>query len=277
MGRREKPEGVSLVSAADGSTIWTLPLPGFMSTMTLNIHKNRALVFHGGDHLQVDLETGKIADSVSFIQEVTVWRYQDGKYVKTTETLPGGKKGRAIIQQSNLLVGDFHYFRSYTHNYLGRIHLNNRQVEFLELPTQLFRQPDADDQLIYSSQQAAPPPGKAKKKQGGPPPIQFRALQHNDMRNSRGFVVMGDGRSQGNGWGHHATALMTSVGGRLYVPIMNGTVYVLQADADELNADALLVINDLGPAGQSWNRASLSYADGKLYAHTIRQLICIGE
>jgi len=30
----ETPEGVSLVSATDGSTLWTLPLDGFMSTQT---------------------------------------------------------------------------------------------------------------------------------------------------------------------------------------------------------------------------------------------------
>ena len=87
---------------------------------------------------------------------------------------------------------------------------------------------------------------------------------------------MGDPRSQGNGWGHHSTAIMTSVGGKLYVPIMNGTVFVLTADAKQLDQKAILAINDLGPAGQSWNRASLSYCDGKLYAHTIKQVFCIG-
>ena len=51
----EKPEGVSLVDAADGSTIWTLPLPGFMSTMTFSVVRDQVLVFHGGEHLWVDV------------------------------------------------------------------------------------------------------------------------------------------------------------------------------------------------------------------------------
>ena len=275
-GPPEKPEGVSLVSAKDGSTIWTLPLDGFMSTQTFNIHKDRALIFHGNSHLSVDLESGKVIDTTSFVKDVNVLRFIDGKYVHKTETLPGGTKGRSIIQQGNLLVGDYHYFRSYTHNYIGRINLTNNQVELLELPTQLVRESGKDDLLIYTDDQATPAPGK-KKGKGKGIPIQLRAKFHNDMKNSRGFVVMGDPRSQGNGWGHHSTAIMTSIGGKLYVPIMNGTVFVLQADAKKLDQKAILAINDLGPAGGSWNRASLSYSDGKLYAHTIKQVICIGK
>ena len=36
-----------------------------------------------------------------------------------------------------------------------------------------------------------------------------------------------------------------------------------------------VAINDLGPAGQSWTRGSVSFADGRAFAHTIRELICI--
>ncbi|MGK0241338.1 MAG: hypothetical protein ACI92G_004831, partial [Candidatus Pelagisphaera sp.] len=44
-----------------------------------------------------------------------------------------------------------------------------------------------------------------------------------------------------------------------------------------LNEDAIVAINDLGPVGKSWTRASISFSDGKAFAHTIRELICIGE
>jgi hypothetical protein len=39
--------------------------------------------------------------------------------------------------------------------------------------------------------------------------------------------------------------------------------------------NAIVAINDLGPVGRSFNRASLSIAGGRLFAHTIRELICI--
>lgn len=42
-------------------------------------------------------------------------------------------------------------------------------------------------------------------------------------------------------------------------------------------SNVIAAINDLGPAGQSYTRASLSFANGHAFAHTIRELICIGK
>ncbi len=47
-------------------------------------------------------------------------------------------------------------------------------------------------------------------------------------------------------------------------------------DIPKLAMDAS-AISDLGPVGQSWNRSSLSHSRGLPYAHTIRELICIGK
>ena len=58
---------------------------------------------------------------------------------------------------------------------------------------------------------------------------------------------------------------------------MNGTIYVIDWNADTLDEKSIIAINDLGPVGQSYNRASLSFANGKAYAHTIKELICIGK
>jgi hypothetical protein len=105
--------------------------------------------------------------------------------------------------------------------------------------------------------------------------VNYWALKHNDMKNSRGFTVVGDDRSQGNGWGHIASQLPTAIGKILYVPIMNGAVFAIDWNAPKLDETALVSINDLGPAGEAWNRASLSFSDGRLYAHTIKGIICI--
>jgi len=48
-------------------------------------------------------------------------------------------------------------------------------------------------------------------------------------------------------------------------------------NSSKLDEDAIVAINDLGPAGQSWTRASVSFSKGRAFAHTIRELICIGE
>ena len=109
-----------MISADDGSTIWTLPLKGFMSTQTYSVHGTHALIFHSDQHLWVNADSGKIVKQVSITDKVSVRAFAvaDNKYVDRVETLPASKS-RSIIQQSNLLVGDYHYFRSYTHPYIG--------------------------------------------------------------------------------------------------------------------------------------------------------------
>jgi acetyl esterase/lipase len=280
----EKPEGISLVDAADGSTIWTLPLPSFMSTMTLNVVRDQVLVFHGGEHLWVDAMNGKIVKRVSIIENVPVRLRSGDAWTTESQTLKPGRNKREIIQQSNILVGSYHFFRSYTQPWIGRVHIESGKVEYLQLPVQ--SQPGssrAEDQLLWTpedlsaEQIAALQRGAKKKKSTNGVSITKWAFALNDMKNSRGRVVMGDARSKGNGWGHHASAIPTAIGDYLYVPIMSGNVYVLRPDVKSLDENALISVNDLGTIGQSWNRASISYSRGRLYAHTIGKLICIGE
>ena len=58
---------------------------------------------------------------------------------------------------------------------------------------------------------------------------------------------------------------------------MNGTVYVIRWGAEKLDENAVVAINDLGPVGQSFHRGSISFAGGRAFAHTICELICIGD
>jgi hypothetical protein len=61
------------------------------------------------------------------------------------------------------------------------------------------------------------------------------------------------------------------------MPTMVGTVYVIRWDAATLDESALVSISDLGPAGKTWTLSSLASEDGKLYARTIKELICISD
>ena len=253
----ERPLGVSMVDGANGQTLWTLPLDKFMSTQTYPVVDDHALIFHGPEHLWVAMD-GQVARRVNFCVDVPVRRWDGSSYHDAQESFDYKTgQGRAITQQSNLRVGDFHYFRAYKHPYLGRIHVSSGKVEYLQLPVQLIRRTDQDDQLVWSLKEPSFVPA--------------------DMKNSHGFIVMGDKRSRTNTWGHHASPIMTVVGEQLYVPTMSGTVYCIDWNADRLDEKAILAINDLGPAGPTWTRASLSFVDGRIYAHTIKQLLCIEE
>lgn len=266
-GPPEKPDGISLVNLKDGSTKWTLPLEKFMSTMSYRIRDNLVHLFHDGAHLSVDALTGKIKRTSSIMSGVRITAREENSYTTSKASIPDGKKPREITQTSNLLVGRYHYFRSYTRPYLGRVDVENGAVEYLELPLQLARFGDQPDRLQWY---VAP---KTKKD----PQMKDQSIAANDMKNSRGFVVFGDKRSKQNGWGHIAAATPSVAGPNLYVPVMNGTVYVIHWNAKQLDEKAVVAINDLGPAGRSFHRAGISFANGRAYAHTIRELICIGE
>lgn len=278
----EKPEGISLVDAKDGSTIWTLPLEGFMSTMTFNIFEGEVLVFHGGEHLWVNVETGKISRKVSIVDEVPVRVQKYDTWTTERRSIKAGKKKREIIQQSNILVGNEHYFRSYTQPWVGRVHVKTGAVEYLQLPVQMKPGPEkAEDQLLWDwsglPKDILVRVQSKRKKPGQQVPITQWAFEPNSMLNSRGFEVMGDARSRGNGWGHHASAIPTAIGGKLFIPVMSGTVYVLQSGQESFDEKALVSINDLGPIGPTWTRSSLSFANGRLYARTVHELLCIGQ
>jgi len=58
---------------------------------------------------------------------------------------------------------------------------------------------------------------------------------------------------------------------------MVGVVYVIKWNAKKLDEKALISISDLGKAGETWSLSGLAYADGKLYARTMKELLCIGE
>ena len=285
-GPPEKPEGISMIDANDGATRWTLPLEGFMSTMTFSIRNDRVHLFHGGEHLSVDANDGTIIDRVSILDNVTVRRHGPHGRMTKVESIPDSGKRRMITQGSNLLVGKYHYFRSYTRPYLGRVNVDDGKVEYLELPLQLSRAADGNDQFIWF--RLPPPKQKKKAKQkkqpqqnetptDAIPAMKDQALAVNEVKNSRGFTVMGDKRSVGNGWGHIAAPIVTVAADHLYVPVMNGTVYVVKWNAEKLDENAIAAINDLGPAGESWTRASLSFHKGHAFAHTIQSLICIGN
>ena len=129
----ETPEGISMISAIDGATIWTLELPGFMSTQTYSVYGPHVLVFHGDRHLWVNTSSGHVDREVSITENARVRAFENGKYSDRTENLPPSKR-RSIIQQSNLLTGRHHYFRSYTHPYIGAWMLNREKWSTCRCP-----------------------------------------------------------------------------------------------------------------------------------------------
>ena len=149
-------------------------------------------------------------------------------------------------------------------------------VEYLELPLQVSREKGAAEQVLWNAEhrKADLAVSTNKKTKKG---LSYTSLKFNDMMNSRGFKVSGDARDIGNGWGHTASAAPTAFGNRLMVPLLSGMVFVIQADAEVLDEKAVMAINDLGPLGQAYSRASVSTDGSLVFGRTIREVIAFGE
>ena len=247
----EEPYGLSLLNAMDGTTLWERSIKGYAAHQNAVWNSQVIGLFAGDRHITLETTTGDRLNDVSLRQAVTVTRMVDGEYQTLTEQQVKGFR-KPLTLQSNLLVGDYHYFRAH-HDYLiGRVHVHSGKVEYLQVPVQVERQP------------------------GQPEVVSWRKATQNDMKNADGYVATQDRRNAGDGWGHVSAASPIVVGDYLYMPTMLGMVYVIRWQAERLDGDALVSVADLGPIGETWSLSSLSYANGKLYARTLKHLICLG-
>ena len=145
----EQPLGVSLVDARDGSEIWKLPIEGYECRQTKPIYKGHALIIVDEEHWWVDIDSGKVSKKGSLSENVSVrMRDRDNWVTKTMDIETNSRSEHT--DQSNLLVGNYHYFRSYIHNYIGRVNTDTGKVEYLQLPVSMLRKPNKKDRFIWN-------------------------------------------------------------------------------------------------------------------------------
>lgn len=256
----EKPYGQSLTSLApgrEGKTLWSIDIEGYDPSFACHWNPKHVYGFHKGKHLVIDTLSGKLLREQPLYDGATLWSFDPGRnqWVQQTDVAVKAGKGHPNTNQANLVVGDWHWFLSHNLPYLGRVNVNSGAVEYLELPAQLMpsHQSRQMDVRLW---------GK-----GNP---------NNKPLNAAGFAV-GDKGQNGTGWGHISAASPTVVGHYLFLPVVTGTVYVIDLDVAQLSPQSLVAVNDLGPGGETWTLASLTYANQRLYAHTMKEIICIQD
>ncbi len=246
----EEPYGISRINAIDGSTDWDAGIQDYPSAQNVTFNQSGVYGFTGQFHLTLDPHTGDEIERTSLTDNVRITTGYPDYVTKTEQTFQAAKK--AITYQTNIVVGDYHYFRSHKPGYIGRIHLGTGSVEYLKVPLQIVRHVNRNqDQVLHDK------------------------TILNDMRNADGYLATQDKRNAGSGWGHVSAASPTVVGPIMYLPTMVGTVYVLRWNSESLNAESLLSISDLGPAGKTWTLSSIAHSNGRLFARTLKELICI--
>lgn len=254
----EKPAGQSLTSLApgeEGKTIWSTPLRKYDPSFASHWNEKYVLGFRGGNHVVLETATGSLLREQPLYTGATVWNYEqrDKTWTKQTGVSIKAGKGHPNTNQANIVIGDWHWFLSHNVHYLGRVNIESGLVEYLELPAQLMPSTTSRQQDVL---------------------LWGKGNEGNSPRNAAGFAV-GDKGHQGTGWGHISAASPTLIGRYLFLPVVTGTVYVIDTQAESLNPDAIVAINDLGPGGETWSLATITYSRERLYAHTMNEVICI--
>ena len=257
-GPFEKPAGQSLTSLApgnEGKTLWSTELSKYDPSFACHWNEKYVFGFRNGHHVVMDAASGKVLreDPLYTGATVTSFDADTGRWSVETDAAVKAGKGHPNTNQANIVIGDWHWFLSHNVHYLGRVHAETGRVEYLELPAQLMPSPEsrAKDVRLW---------GK-----GHP---------RNLPLNASGFAV-GDKGHNKTGWGHISAASPTLVGHYLFLPVVTGTVYVIDTNVGELSPKALVAVNDLGPGGETWTLATVTYANERLYAHTMKEIICI--
>jgi outer membrane protein assembly factor BamB len=248
----EEPYGLSMIDLTSGMSIWDQSIKGYAAAQNTSWNKNGVHFFAGSMHQSFSSRTGQMKKEASIFEKVTITKWNGREYeTKNNQKLKKSKK--PITYFTNILIGDYHYFRSFEGFMIGRVNLKNGKVEYLEVPAQVIPENGKEEELLW---------GKTIP---------------NDMKNADGFKATMDKRNAGSGWGHVSSAPPIVIGDLIYFPTMVGMVYVLKWNANSFDEDALVSVGDLGRAGKTWSLSGLAYADGKVFARTMKELICVGR
>lgn len=267
----ERPVGVSLTILTGpraGQALWRYEDPrgnheAALQTMAHDDQYAYWLLKEERNALVVlDLRTGKELREISLTRGVTRTEYDAAAGVWSTTAGVDLDRGVFPARYSLIAAGGKVYFQCYAtawgqptigppYSFAG-VDPDSGLVEYLEVPTDVVREPGKPEQFLWRTPRAA------------------RAL------NSRGVEVTGDERSRWDGWDWVFNGSPTRVNERLYFTLASGVVYVLDASAPVFDQRAFLTLNDLGLAGETWTANSVSYAAGRLYHRTAAELLCFG-
>lgn len=304
----ERPIGLSLISLApgeEGKTIWRFapttgedgkPVPegqqlanthAWQVLWVLHWNKKNAYMFNLNpheSHVTIDATNGELRGKTSMIEGVDYrpWDVSKNKHrlyknvnvrdIKDwSPRVNAGPEDYIYVYpawHSNIVAEGYHYFLTSTahkrnrrahpngkagpSHSIGRVHIESGKTEYLELPVTVIRKPEQQDTFVYGVE------------------VKTTTL------NSHGQDIAGNARSKSDGasfpvfWGSPS-----NINGVLYFHTMLGITYAIDADAPVLDSSALLSVNDLGPSGETWSLNSISYADGKIYHRSLKELVAI--
>ena len=169
----------------------------------------------------------------------------------------------------NIVINGYHYFLTSTahrrNNYkpkgkagpshcIARVNVKTGKVEYLEVPVTVIRKPGEPERRIFG--------------------VEVRT----STLNSKGQDVAAEDRSRTDGWEIPAFwGSPIAVNDNVYFTTMPGIAYVVNSKATVLDERALVAINDLGLPSETWTLNTPSYANGRIYHRTLKEVFSIGK
>ncbi|XOV93333.1 MAG: PQQ-binding-like beta-propeller repeat protein [Bacteroidota bacterium] len=260
----EEPRGYSMIDLSDGKNIWRYQTDEGMALYHSVFNKDYAVWYTESENeLHVlNSNNGELLKKISLTDHVDVrgydtvanaYKFQEGiNYQEQTgfNVFPGW--------YTNMIIGDqlfFMCFKEGRHRKgigpaysFARVNLKSGRVEYLEVP--VFK--DSDREI-------------------------WQQNLVTETINSRGLDVSQDKRSRRNGWHWCFNGNPIAINGKIYYTTMLGVCYIIDSETANFDREALVSVNDLGPLGKTWSLNTPSYANGKLYHRTLKELICIGK
>ena len=258
----EGPMGYSMIDLNNGKRIWKYEADAGKA-MYVNYFNDKYAVWFTERDSKVHVlnpDNGKIIRKIDLAASAVLRTHKGSSYEVKENVNIAKELGVNVFPAwyTNVLVGDDLFFMCFTDKNkkfgpdycLARVNLVSGKTEYLQVP--VHNNPGAE--AIWN-----------------------KALT-TETKNSRGLDVAHDKkRSTRDGWFWLFSASPICVNSKIYFTTMAGVVYCIDTKAADFNEKALVSVSDLGPIGKTWTLSSMSYAKGRLYHRTLKNLICIGE
>jgi len=245
----EKPYGIGL-SRLNPTHDLVWERPGLYFEGTHFVDEQHAYCFDKNDLFVLDLTSGKTVKRIRVRGAGSIVAFDETKGRYTRSSKVSHMKSRHLVtHRTNIGVGQYHFFMGGVPGVLGRIDVSSGDVRYLQVPIQVLVE-DGKRYFTWGDFKAGDETGS-------------------------GFVVKGDKRRLGHGFGHISAATPIVVNEHIYFCTALGTVYVIDANAERFDAKALVAVNDLGLPGRTWTLSPFTASNGRLFQRTSKEIICI--
>ncbi|MDB4384506.1 PQQ-binding-like beta-propeller repeat protein [Opitutaceae bacterium] len=268
----ETPMGYSMIDLANGQRIWQTVLDGQGDTALSNAsfnEKHAVWISEEGNRLTVlSAQYGNVTKTIDLRKNVDLRVYDPllGRHVPHENldltTLP--KSNIFPAWYTNFIAGDHLYFMCFNDDVKAPLMKRWRDL----LPVHSF----ARVNLVTGKVEILEVPVHVNDREG----YLWKEELETTGLNAKGLDLISDERSKRDGWWWCFNGNPIRVNDTLFFTTMIGNCYSFKTGTSQFDESAFIALNPLGPRGETWSLNTPTFAHGRLYHRTAKELICVG-